>query len=205
MMGAFMDALTRLNPLTGRMINSSGEAVNVADAVGLEYRYSLLRQTVENGAVEMTKRVQVSEANSANPLYFALDIPEGRRFYIWNRDLRLTQGRYTVDLVRFPSGFTGGVDAFSARLYQNGADTVTTALRCNVTPVNPGEGVVVAELPLVDTGTTVGQARAAGAASIDGALKSYTGDGDPVLIRVQRTESGAYTASILLIAWEEAE
>jgi len=98
----------------------------------MQERYSLLRQTVVNGAVEFGKRTAVSNANSTSPLYYYLDIPEGRRFFLWQRQLFLTQGRYTVDLVSVDS-VSGGVPAFKSNLSQGGSDTVQTQLLTNVT------------------------------------------------------------------------
>lgn len=174
----------------------------VRDWVAFQNRFDLLRQTIQNGASEFGKRCPVPSAVSTTGYYYGLVIPPGRRLHIWRRDLVLSQGAYDVDLVRFPDGFTGGTLAFRSNLYQGGAVSVGTQLFCGVTPV--GTGTVVMELPRVDTGTAqTGQARVAGAAAVDGVLKSFT-TGD-VLIRVRRTEAAAYSASIQLIAWEEPE
>lgn len=200
-MARFTDYLKKLNPVNGRLIAEDGEFWNEADWGRMQQRYSLLRQTVANGAVEFGKRTAVAEGVSTQPLYYYLQIPPGRRFFLWQRSLTLTEGRYTVDLVSVDS-VSGGVEAYKTNLSQGDGDTVQTKLFANVTVT--GTPQVIMELPLVDTGTSqTGQARVGGAAANDMVLKSFTGDGAPVLIRVQRTELGAYTSSIELIAWEE--
>lgn len=166
------------------------------------WQYDAIYQTVLNGAAEFGKRVEVVAGDSGDPLYFALDIPAGRQFVLFLRNLYLTEGAYDVDLVTAPSGWTGGTEAFKSPLRQGAEMAVETELMCGVTPVNPGEVSVVMELPRVDTGTTLGSARTGGAAASDAVLKMFQQDG--ILLRVQRVDAEeAYTASISLIAWEK--
>lgn len=169
--------------------------------VSFQRRYSLLTQTINNGAVEFGRRCAVTSAVSNVGYFYGLAIPEGRRIHIWRRDLEVTQGVYEVDLVSAPSGFTGGNKAYRKVLYQGGAATVGTDVWCGVTPVNTEELATVFQFPLIDTGTAIGAGRVEGAAAKDGTLKSFR-DGS-VLIRVRRTTAGAFTSSIGLIAWEE--
>lgn len=164
-------------------------------------RYSLLEQTIRNGAVEIGKRTNILSANSLNPLYYALDIPEGRRVVIHVRDLLLTEGKYNIDLVKV-DGWTGGTKAFKKPLWQGGSDTVQSDVYVGVTPV--GTPQVIMELPLVDTGTASGNRTAAGAAALDTVLKSFT-SGD-VLIRVQRVgDPTDFTSSLLMVMWEKED
>jgi hypothetical protein len=164
-------------------------------------KYRLLDQTIRNGAVEISKRTLVPSAVSTEPLYYALQIPEGRRVFIHIRDLELTQGRYTVDLVQFPEGWSGGTKAYKSPLFEGATPSVQSDVFCNVQPI--GTGTVRAELPLVDTGSAQGaQASVGGSAALDTVLKSFFSSN--VLIRVQRVSSAAdYTSSLLLVMWEE--
>lgn len=202
-MARFSDDLIDLQPRTGRIITEDGEAWNQADSGRFTERYSLLHQTVTNGAVEITKRTTILEADSADPFYYYLSIPEGRRFYLWQRQLSLTEGRYMVDLVRFPSGVTGGEVGYKSTLAQAGSATVGTDLLAGVTPNVPGEGVVVSEQALVDSGAGIGSSIAQSASTSEGVLKTFISTPEPVLIRITRTTVGEYISSITLIAWEE--
>ena len=202
MMGRFSDWLLSRQPMTGRQVKENGDPVNVADIcyAGGELG-SPVFQAVYNGGVEFGKRVSVASANSEDPLYFYLDIPAGRRFYLWSRILELTEGRYEVDLVSADSA-SGGTPAYKTRLYQGGADTVQTQVLTDVSVT--GTPQVVLELPLVETGTALGGSRAGGAANVSGVLKSFTADDPPVLIRVLKVDGAAdFTASLAIIAWEE--
>ncbi len=184
----------------GNVFCSDGEVFNWGDDGRLKYKYNLLRQTIENGAVEFGKRCPVLSAVSTTGYFYGLTVPEGRRLYIWRRDLELTEGRYEVDYMQYPDGFTGGVEAYKQTLTGGATPSVTAQIFCGVTPV--GAGTVIMETPLIDTGTAqTGQARAGGAGSIEGVLKSFTGD--TVLIRVRRTEAANFTSSLSVIAWED--
>lgn len=194
--------LTDLLPRTGRVIREDGTTFNEADWGAIQERYNLMRQTVQNGAVEFGKRTTIDSVDSEDPLYYHLSIPPGRRFYLWQRILRLTEGTYNVDLVTVDS-VSGGVPAFKSTLSQGATPSVQTELLTNVDIT--GNPVVIMELARVDTGNAVGTARVGGAADSDNVLKSFTNGSTPVLIRVQKLESGEFTSSISLVAWEEDE
>lgn len=184
----------------GNAFCSDGSIFNWADGGKLDYTYNLLRQTIENGAVEFGKRCPVASAVSTTGYFYGLTVPEGRKLFIWRRDIEVTQGRYEVDYMLYPDGFTGGTLAFKQTLSAGATSSVTAQIYCGVTPV--GSGTVLMELPFIDTGTAqTGQARAGGAGSVDGLLKVFTGD--TVLIRVRRTEAADFTSSLNVIAWED--
>ena len=181
------------------VFDSDGKPFSWADIEKFNHRYSLLTQTIKNGAVEFGRRCVVSQANSTSRYYYGLSIPAGRRLYIWQRVLEVTEGVYEVDLVDSPGGFTGGNQAFKKPLSQGADMSVQTELLCGVTP--SGDVETVFQFPLIDTGSAIGSGRAGGAADVEGTLKTFT-EGN-VLIAIRRTAAGQYTSSIGLIAWEE--
>ena len=186
-------------PHSGEFIQSDGSPFSLADMMAFRNRYDLLTQTIDNGAVELGKRCLVSSAVSTTGYYYGLDIPEGRRLFIWQRILEVTEGQYAVDLVSVPGGFTGGTLAYKKPLSQGATPSVQAELYCGVAPV--GEVSTIFEFPLIDTGSGLGSGRAGGAGDSDGALKTFT-DGT-VLIRVRRLAAASFTSSINIIAWEE--
>lgn len=186
---------------SGRMVKEDGGLFNEADQMFFDQRYSVTYQAITNGAVEITKRTEVT--TPASPLYFAFDIPTGRRFVLFNRDLEVTEGRYTLDIVGVSGGWSGGTVCYKTKLPQGNTDTVETDVYVGVTP--SGTITTLTELPLIETGSTPGSSqRAGGAAATDGVIKSFN-DGENVLLRLQQTSSpnANYTASFLLIGWEE--
>ena len=58
---------------SGRLVKEDGNLFNEADQIYFDQRYSVTYQAIMNGAVEITKRTNVT--TPANPLYFAFDIP----------------------------------------------------------------------------------------------------------------------------------
>jgi hypothetical protein len=194
----FLDLIT---PASARVITDAGEFYNWADYMALQERYSLLRQTVENGAVEFGRRCTVPSAQSTTGYYYAFDIPQGREVSVWQRDLVLSEGLYEIDLVSAPDGWAGGNTAFKRQLRAGSTQTVQSDIICGVTPNNAGNLTTIMQLPWVDTGEGQGNRRAGGAAAIPGALTLLSEDA--VLIRVRRTTAAEFRTSILALAWEE--
>jgi hypothetical protein len=173
----------------------------VREWVSFQQRYDLLTQTILNGAAEFGRRCAVASEVSTVGYFYGLQVPPGRRLYVWSRDIEVTQGAYEIDLLQAPDGFTGGNPAFKHNLFQDGASTIQSEVFCGATPVNALALTTLFQFPFVDTGTAVGNARVGGSPSADAVLRSFTGANN--MLRVRRTAAAAFTSSISLIAWEE--
>ncbi len=192
----------RLGATTGRRVREDGSIHNEADWSAFQERYSLAKQSIGNGAVEVSKRTQ--KASGDNTLYYALNIPAGRRLLEFSRTIEIIgEGVYNIDVVTTQNGFTGGTPLFKLRLSRvpvGTPDTVTTDIIANVTPI--GAVTVVAELSTLDTGVGLGGSRPGGASSSDSVLKGFVGN--DALLRITRTgTNNAWTATFNGVYWEE--
>jgi hypothetical protein len=188
-------------PSGGAILTSGGQVFQNGDRLAFQERYDLTQQIIKNGAVEIGRRCTVPSAQSTAGYYYALDIPQGRELFIWQRDLFLSEGLYEIDLVVAPDGWTAGNEAFKRQLRSASTPTVQSELFCGVTLNNPENVNVIMQLPFVDTGEGQGNRRVGGAAAAPGALTAL--QANTTLIRVKRTTSAEFRTSILLIAWEE--
>lgn len=157
--------------------------------------YDALWQTIENGAVRIT---HVTGSLTAGTYYFGLDVPAGRRFILYNRSLRLTEGLFFVDVVVPASGFTGGTLMTKSRLNPDSPETVQTNAYAGVTPSG---ALTLADQDFVDVGTDPGTARVGGAAALDDVVAVIRGQS---CLRITSDNGGAsYRLGLRLIAWEE--
>lgn len=165
----------------------------VREWVKFQERYDVLWQTIHNGAVRMSWR----EKEPTQVYYFGLDVPPGRRLIVFNRELKVSEGLYDVEVVIPSSGFTGGTIAYKSQLNPGGATTVQSNLYGGVTPSGT---LTVVDVDFVDTGMAIGAGRAGGAPAVEGVVAVITGKS---LLRVTKSNADPYTVGIRLIAWEE--
>jgi len=186
----------------GQVFTTSGEPFQWGDWLQFQERYSLAKQSIDNGAVEITKRTMaIPEAQTM--LYYAFDVTPNRRILEFTRTLDfIGAGRYQIDLVTASGGFEGGTPAFKLKLSEapvGASETVTSEILTDVTPI--GDLTVVAELRTISA-AAVGQPSRAGASASDNVLKGITSPG--VLLRVQRIDgAGTWTSTFNGVFWEE--
>ena len=196
-MANFLQFLTQSNPLSGRWIKEDGDTFNAADAWALADEYSVLTETILNGATLLSKRVEVTTEN----YYFGFIVPMGREFVLFDRQLTLGEGAYEIDTLTVPDGFTGGTAALKTTLKAGAVSSVTTDLFCGVTPTNIGTATLRDE-DFIDNGVGIGSGRASGGAQRDGVLRIF-GAGSTGLLRVRRRQAANYTATIRIFCWEK--
>lgn len=194
MTGRFLEYLTSRLPRSGRQILETGEAWNLADWHRFQQRYSLLYQTVENGASVLSVR---ASGVDISPYYIGLSVPSGRRLVLFFRELAITEGNYNIDVVTAANGFTGGTVGLRAPLKTDAQEIVQSELYAGVTP----DGTITERyLGMADTGTSIGEARSGGISGIDGVIQVYTGQ---PMIRIERLGTETYRTVVRVIAWEE--
>ena len=88
--------------------------INITDWERIMAQYSALYQTIHNGMARMS---YVDRAvDFSTPYYFGLGVPEGRELFVFNRELRVANGDYNIDVVIPSGGFTGGTESYVSRL-----------------------------------------------------------------------------------------
>lgn len=182
--------------MSGKMSSRNGTPKDIADWSRTQRDHDLLHQVVENGATVMS----VTSTISSEFYYYALNIPAGKNFFLWDRTLHLGEGGYRVDVVVAPDGFTGGTLAAKSALNVVEGIPVESNLYAGVTLVNAGN-VTVVEYGYVSSGTGQGSSQAEGAVSGDGVFKIFP-PGNTSLLRVQRLQAENYIANLRLICWE---
>ena len=181
----------------GRVYRSDNTAFNWADWYSFQQRYDLTYQTFRNGAIRATK---VSLGLDQEFFYYGVNVPEGRRLILFNRQITHTEGKYRVDVITTTENFTGG-DLFTrSRLSAAETDQAQTVQSQFFAGVDPSGSVTLLDEGLVEVGSVPGAARPQGATAIEGVTVGLTGS---PMIRVQRIGEGPYDLSIRLIAWEE--
>jgi len=190
-------------PLGGGILTSDGEVFQNGDRLRFQQRYNLAFQSIENGAVQATKRTAFTGATSL--LYYGINVPEGRRLLEFTRTIQISgPGVFNVDLLSASDGFTGGVAALKLKLSECTACpsfTVTSDVFVGATPL--GDITVLAESETIDIGTGQGQSTPSGASASEAVLKGFIGDKS--IIRVQRISgTGAWTATLNAVYWEES-
>lgn len=172
------------------------DRINITNVERMQARYSPLYQTIYNGMSRMSY-VQ-RNVNFTTPFYFGLTVPEGRELFIFNRELKVANGDYNVDVVIPSGGFTGGTEAFSSTLRTGASDTVQSQLFGGVTPAGT---LTIADVDFVDTGTETGNSRTLGGApATEQVMVIIKGDS---LLRVTRVVGSGTKVGIRLLVWED--
>lgn len=186
-----------MTQLTGSVLyRSDGTEIYNGDVLYEGYKYDIRHQTLNNGAATLSAKFTVPGEDT---YYLSITVPEGRKFYLYDRVLTLEEGNYDIDVVTADS-FTAGatVNTTNTPLNSEAATSVQTVLTYGVTNVvNP----VVREYGIEDTGTGQGNSRARGAVGVQGVFKVFTGSS---LLRITKNDSGDARGAIQLICWEEA-
>jgi hypothetical protein len=187
------------HPRTGNILTSDGGLFNEADWMALQQRYSLLNETINNGASILSIRLTGLAAETDH--HFVIDIPAGKELALFNRDLTVTEGMYNVDAISVDSidlstGVTNGITAPLNKVTGVSVDTVLRHKEGGA--VNP----VVREFGFIDTGDAIGAARAGGSSSVEGVIKILSG---PSILRVRKVGAGTFTANLLFVVWEYDE
>jgi hypothetical protein len=187
--------MTNRSTMGGNVFKSDGKPFNWADGVALSNRYDLLNQTINCCASIISIRLENLAATTDH--YFLLDIPEGKNLALFNRQLVVSEGRYLVDAVSVDAiNLTGANLGVTAPLNKVSGLTVTTELKHVAGgATNP----VVREFGFIDTGTAIGAGRAGGTSSVEGVVKILSGLSP---LRVRKTNTGAFSANLVFIAWE---
>ena len=159
-------------------------------------KYDLLNETVNNGASILSIRLEGLAALTDH--HFVIDIPDGKQFVLFNRQLDVSEGRYFVDAITvtaidLTTGVTNGITAPLNKVTGNAATTILRHKAGGAT------GSVVREFGFIDTGAALGGSRAGGSSSVEGVVKILSG---PSILRVRKTNEGAFTANLVFIAWE---
>jgi hypothetical protein len=168
----------------------------VREWVALVKRYSLLNETVNNGASILSIRLENLAATTDH--HFVIDIPAGKELVLFNRQLDVSEGRYFIDAISVDSIdlSTGVTDGLTAPLNKVSGMAANTVLRHKAGgAVNP----VVREFGFVDTGVAIGAARSGGSSSVEGVIKILSG---PSILRVRKTDTGTFTANLVFVVWE---
>lgn len=165
-------------------------------------KYSLINQSVNNGAVEATKRT-IDIPAAQTEIYYGFQITEGRRLLEYQRTIDFVgDGRFEIDLVTASGGFSGGIPAYKLKLSEapGGVSSTVTSDILTDTTVS-GDIAVVAELTTFASGAT-GPSAGATASSNDRVLKGIVTPG--IIIRVSRIGgSGVWTSTFNGVYWEE--
>lgn len=189
--------LDLITPRSGRVRCEDGEWINVGSIEQQRERFSLLNETVNNGASILS--IRMNNLAALTDHHFVIDIPAGKNLVLHTRNLTLSEGRYEVDAIAVTSvdlttGVTNGV---TAPLNKVSGMAASTVLRHRVGGVT---GAVVREYGFADTGSVqTGQARAGGTTATEGVIKILSG---PSILRVRKTTEGAFTANLVYVAWE---
>lgn len=168
---------------------------NEGEWLALQSEYSLLTQTIRNGATIISQRCPVD----SEFYYYGFDIPENRELVIFSYNLRVGQGAFDIDTIRAPAGFTGGTLALKHSLKSFSQSTVSTDVYCGAIP-NVGDQIDL-ERDFVDTGDTIGNARTSSIDTSDGVLRIYRRS-DNLMLRIKRLQDDPYTTRIRINAWE---
>lgn len=190
---AWLDLIT---PWSGRIRAEDGEYINIASLEQVRDQYSLISRTAAGGAAILSRTVSIT----TEYYYFALSVPAGREFVLFDRSLTLGAGAYEVDVASFPDGYTGGVAAYNAPLNATESSDVQSTLWCGATPVNAGV-FTIRDQDYVDTGEQHGSGRVNAGASKDGGLRIYPA-GSLTMLRIRRLQAVDYTANIRIFCWE---
>jgi hypothetical protein len=180
----------------GRIFTSDGRAFDEGDWLALQERYSLLSETINNGASILSIRLTGLETGTNH--HFVIDIPEGKELVLFNRALTLTEGTYNVDAIAVDSIdlSTGVTEGATAPLNKVSGMTAATTLKHKA---GGATGAVVREFGFVDTGTAVGAARSGGTTAVEGVIKVLSG---PSILSVRKTNAGTFTANLVFVVWE---
>ena len=181
----------------GTAYTSDGGIFNWADRAQFSERYDLTNQTFRNGAIRATK---VSLGLNQEFFYYGVNVPEGRRMVLFNRQITHTEGKYRVDVITTTGGFTGGELLTRSRLSTAEPDQAQTVQSLLYAGVTPSGDVTLLDEGLVEAGSAPGTARSQGATAIEGVTVGLTGS---PMIRIQRIAGTSYDLSIRLILWEE--
>lgn len=193
-MARWSSLLRQAVPRSGRAVKEDGTTFNHADWEYFREWYSLKYQTIHNGAVIISVR---SSGVDTSPYYLGLSVPEGRKLFLFHRDLSITEGNYNVDVVFAADGFTGGSIGPKFPLNDTAPNNVQSDLYAGVIP----SGTITERyLGMIDTGVDVGAGRSGGASGTEEVLQVYTGN---PMIRIDRLSTDPYRVVVQLIAWEE--
>jgi len=193
------DAMSNRLTKGGRIFKSDGEPFEYGDWEALKSKYSLLNETVNNGASILSIRIASLAANTDH--HFVIDIPEGKNIALFSRELTLTEGIYQVDAIAVDSIdlSTGVTNGLTAPLNKVSGLSVTTTLKHKAGgATNP----VVREFGFVDTGDSLGAARSGGTSAISGVIKILSGAS---ILRVRKINAGTFTANLVFVVWEYDE
>jgi len=169
--------------------------INITDWERIMAQYSALYQTIHNGMARMSYVDRAVDFSA--PYYFGLDVPEGRELFVFNRELRVANGDYNIDVVIPSDGFTGGTESYISRLRAGATNTIQSKLYAGVTPAGT---LTIADVDYVDTGTDPSDKRIGGAPAVEGVMVSVKGKS---LLRVTRLDGGGVKAGIRLLVWED--
>lgn len=182
----------------GQVFTSDGAIFNWADRARFSERYDLINQTFNNGAIRATK---VSLGLNQEFFYYGVNVPEGRRMVLFNRQITHTEGKYRVDVITTTGGFTGGELLTRSTLSTGSVCQSETVQSVFYAGVTPSGDVTLLDEGLVEVGSAPGNNRPQGATSIEGVTAGFTGS---PMIRIQRIAGqGLYDLSIRMIVWEE--
>lgn len=188
--------MTQRSTSGGNVFTSSGAVFNWADWEALRARYDLLNETVNNGASILSIRLENLAATTDH--HFVIDIPADKNLVLFDRQLDVSEGRYFVDAIAVDSidlttGVTNGITAPLNKVSGMSAQTVLRHKAGGAT------GALVREFGFIDTGETIGAARAGGSSSVEGVVKIL---GGPSILRVRKTDTGTFTANLVFVVWE---
>lgn len=127
--------------------------------------------------------------------HFSVTVPEGKLLLIQSRNLKLTSGKFQVEVLSAPGTMDGSLMTVR-NIFSGQPRPVESVFRKGVQPVTP---ITVEEEDFVDSGTATGNSRPATTGSGEETPVFATGT---LLVRVTPDQSGAYTASLRLLAWE---
>lgn len=172
------------------------QRINITDWERIQAQYSSLYQTIENGMSRMSYVER--NVDFTSPYYFGLNVPNGREFFIFNRELKIANGDYDIDVVIPADGFTGGTEAYTSTLRPLSVTTIETKLYGGVSPQG---SLTIADVDFVDTGTDTGNRTSGGASAIEGVILSITGQS---CLRITRHSGDGDKVGIRLLVWETA-
>lgn len=185
-------------PTSGSYWKSNGELYHQADWEDIQRCYSVLCNTLNNGASVLSLRAENLAGQTDH--YFIFDVPAGRQLVLYSRDLNMSEGSYYVDALSADTvDLTNPLhESITGTLNWKNPTTVQSKVYHKTTGVS---GVTVREQSFVDSGTGVGSARASGALSIEKVFKVIVGRG---ILRVRKIDSAdTFTANLSYIVWEE--
>lgn len=165
----------------------------VREWVSFIQEYDLLYQSISNGASVYTHRDDID----VDVFYYGLEVAAGKKFFLFDRVLDVSEGAYNVDVVSASGGFSGGSEFLRSNLDSTNQATMQSKIYAGVTPIGD---ITVLETGFVDTGSGGFLGRAVSAAGTDGVLKAF--DTSNAMLRVTRTLETEYTANLRIIGWE---